>query len=63
MGTHQSCRECGNDLATAAEEEQEVCGGCQEDMAKFCPMCDTPLIEVDTESAYCPQCKQKYERR
>ena len=41
MASYPSCRECGNDLTSSEEQEQELCFVCQE---------NGKLPEIDTEA-------------
>ena len=57
MATYPSCRECGDDLTTSEEQEQELCAGCQRD----CKPLTKEAIEnwlriVNDKARICPIC-------
>lgn len=64
MATYPRCRECGNDLTSQEEQEQELCFGCQEQEFDTCPECGATLVhnsglENIPEYLYCPYCLDK----
>lgn len=59
MASYPSCRECGNDLTTSEEQEQELCSECQPKTVKDCFTKEELLRwanSLSDDAVLCPHC-------